>query len=120
VPFDSGFDQAEQRQARLREAFRRYDEANQQALEAEQAREELQEALYAAAAEWLEEKWGTHRPCPYCGNKEWTVSTPFNILLESRNTLPPHFSAICTNCAHTTLINAVAAGLFPEPELEHE
>jgi hypothetical protein len=80
-----------------------------------QAIDHLHALFIEAAVGWVEQKWGPNRECPYCGSAEWTVSRPFNLLLESRETLSPHFSVVCTNCGNTVLINALLAGLFPDP-----
>lgn len=77
---------------------------------------EMYAAYIDAAVTWLERKWGAERPCPYCHSVEWSVSRPFNLLLESREALAPHFSVVCTNCGNTVLVNAVLAGLFEGPE----
>ena len=113
-----------ERASALRMALQNFQEAqesvDQETSNLELAELQLREAFIDGAISWLAAKWGNDRPCPYCGNPEWTVSLPFNLLLESRNTLPPHFSAVCTNCGNTVLINAIMAGLFPESDQETE
>jgi len=116
--------EAMERRARLEEALSRVRtlegklaEAEAQSVEWNSAVEDLHATFIQAAIDWLAEKWGPSRQCPYCGNDEWTVSVPVNLLLESRETLPPHFTSTCTNCGNTVFINAIQAGLFPDPEL---
>jgi hypothetical protein len=118
-----GQQRAMDREARLRAARLRVEEMDQRdaaaSLEDEsperaKAVDDFQDVLVEAAIEWLEIKWGDERSCPYCGIQDWGVSVPFNLLLESRRTLAPHFSVSCGNCGNTVLINALLAGLFPE------
>lgn len=108
--------------ARLQTAFLNFqdaqEDASQRVEDLQSAEDELREALIDSAIAWLEQKWGADNPCPYCDNEEWTVSLPFKLLLESRVSLQPHFSAVCTNCGNTVLINAVMAGLLPEDNEE--
>lgn len=105
----------------LVEAWARYQNAEMQGLEAAEkeeefanAAEQLEEALVAAAIDWLEDRWGDQQPCPYCGNKEWTVGRPFTAALISGAAFTPHFPVTCNQCGNTALINAVLSGLIPE------
>jgi hypothetical protein len=101
---------------RLRDAeSRTVHDADEKEAELQEAIEEVYAALTEASVQWLEEKWGPERTCPYCGALDWVVSRPFNLLLESREALAPHFSVACTNCGNTVLVNAVVAGLVPTP-----
>lgn len=96
----------------------RIHDTDERVAEASEAIENLYSAYIDLAVHWLEEKWGPDRNCPYCDTAAWSVSRPFNLLLESRETLAPHFSVLCTNCGHTVLVNAVLAGLFGDPAEE--
>lgn len=105
----------------LQDAWRRYRNAEAHGLQAAEreedladAAEQLEEALVAAAISWLEERWGGQRPCPYCGNTEWTVGRPFTAALIGGDALTPHFPVTCHRCGNTALINAAWAGLIPE------
>jgi hypothetical protein len=70
------------------------------------------------AIAWVREKWG-ERPCPYCQHLEWQVGTPLEIPLASGEvmspTMSPTFPVMCGNCGNTVLVNAILAGLVPEP-----
>lgn len=83
----------------------------------EQQRRELLEnpALLDQAVQWLQEKWG-NRPCPYCGHIEWEVGTPLEIGLSGGEAMSPTFPVMCGNCGQTAFVNAILAGLLPEPE----
>lgn len=76
---------------------------------------EVEKALVNAAIEWLTEVWGAQRPCPYCGHTDWSVGTPYEIQLASGQTLAPHFTVMCETCGNTVFINAILAGIVPEP-----
>lgn len=78
---------------------------------------EVEEDLVASAIEWLQEKWGDN-PCPYCGVLGWEVSSPVAIQLASGETVTPSFPVMCSNCGQTVFVNAVRAGLLPEPSDE--
>lgn len=104
----------------LAEAWQRWRNAQDKSRDAEAAQEEvgaaamdLEEALVAAAIAWLSEQWGTHKPCPYCGNAEWTVGLPIKWAGPA-----PVFTVTCNQCANTVLINAVAAGVLEEDDVE--
>lgn len=81
--------------------------------EAGQAAMELEEALVAAAIAWLSEQWGNHKPCPYCGNAEWTVGVPTKWAGPE-----PIFPVTCDRCGNTVLINAVQAGVVATGDIE--
>lgn len=109
----------------LLKAWQRYRNAEAHGLQAAAkddefaaAAEQLEEALVAAAINWLEERWGDQQPCPYCGNKEWTVGRPFTAALISGAAFTPHFPVTCNECGNTALINAVWAGLVTEDQAE--
>jgi hypothetical protein len=76
---------------------------------------EHQDELEREAIKWLIERWGTERPCPYCSNPQWRIGTPVEFLLVSGEATAPHFPVLCTNCGNTVLINAVHAGIVPDP-----
>ena len=97
--------------------FAATEEASLHAERVERAAAEVEQAFIAAAIDWLQRKWGSERECPYCGNLGWSISTPFNVLLESRETLSPHFAAMCTNCGNTVFINAILAGLVNDEDV---
>lgn len=71
-----------------------------------------------AAINWVAEKWPVPRECPYCSNTEWEVGTPLEIQTAQDESLTPHFPVMCSNCGNTVFINAVRAGLVPEPDEE--
>jgi predicted RNA-binding Zn-ribbon protein involved in translation (DUF1610 family) len=74
------------------------------------------ERTVSAGIQWLQEKWVTLR-CPYCDSTAWEVGSPF-VLRTTTAVLTPHFPVMCSNCGNTVLINAVRAGLMPEPSDE--
>jgi hypothetical protein len=67
--------------------------------------------------DWVREKWGDDRACPYCRNTSWSVPDeiaeirPFGPRLDS--VAYPVFQVICQNCGNTVLINAVIADIPP-------
>lgn len=64
------------------------------------------------AAQWVREKWGEDKPCPYCGDNHWGVDgTLLNLRPIQGGFGYLAFQVICSNCGHTVLVNAVAAGL---------
>jgi hypothetical protein len=85
------------------------------------SQEKSAEQFIAEAIAWLEEKWGG-RACPYCGASDWAIGEPVQLLAAfvryQKGTLSPAFTVMCTNCGHTSLINALVAGLVAEPEDE--
>ena len=65
----------------------------------------------------LNVKW-QNRPCPMCGNKNFTISDKVyelrefqggNIVLGS-GSINPIIPVICTNCGNSIMINALVAG----------
>jgi hypothetical protein len=71
---------------------------------------------YEDVVAWLEEKWGSDRDCPYCGNDVWYVNPQsLNLRLHEENTgggfLPgkavPLISVACSNCAQTVFLNEI-------------
>lgn len=75
-------------------------------------REQLDAVATGKAVDWLKEKWGDDRECPYCGNPYWAVGPPVTFRSQMGRTPEPVFSAECTNCGHTVWINAVRAGII--------
>jgi hypothetical protein len=71
------------------------------------------ERLLDGAIAWVRQKWGEERPCPYCGDSEWEVGTPFELARGSSDAVALAFPVVCSNCGNTTLINAGRAGLAP-------
>lgn len=60
---------------------------------------------------WLAVVWGPNKPCPYCGNVEWTVNPQVQLATrpirryQTTGYLAPVLPVICTNCGNTVLIN---------------
>jgi hypothetical protein len=81
--------------------------------------EKAEAELLQAGIRWIENKWGD-QPCPYCQHVEWQVGTPLEINLSGEEFMSPAFPVMCGNCGHTTLVNAIRAGLLPEPGEEEE
>jgi hypothetical protein len=79
----------------------------------------LIQAELDAAAAWLEEKWGALQ-CPYCHFIAWQVGTPVEIPLTTGDVFSPMFPVMCGNCGHTTFVNAIVAGLVPDPNQEQQ
>jgi predicted RNA-binding Zn-ribbon protein involved in translation (DUF1610 family) len=71
------------------------------------------ERTISAGIQWLQDKWVTLE-CPYCSSTAWEVGSPF-VLRTTTAVLTPHFPVMCSNCGNTVLVNAVRAGLMPEP-----
>jgi hypothetical protein len=67
-----------------------------------------------AAIEWLGRTWGDARRCPYCDTAGWEVGPVFGIGHPPREFLA--FPVTCANCGSTTLIDAVHAGVVPQPD----
>src|SRR4051794_9450387 len=95
------------RQAQQREQWREF-------LETPEGRADFVQGAIA----WIVEKWPVPRECPHCHTTEWEVGTPFELRTGGDASLTPHFPVMCSNCGNTVLINAVRAGLVPEPEEE--
>ncbi len=86
----------------------------------EQQQQKQQDAdRLQAAIHWIEDKWGS-QPCPYCRQIEWQVGTPAEIALAGGEVMSPSFPVMCGNCGHTTFVNAIRAGLVPEPDEDKE
>ena len=84
-------------------------------IEAVAAREEERQQLVKAAIDWLADKW-KDVDCPYCGAGDWKVGTPLEISVGgSESSMSPAFPVMCGNCGQTTMVNAIVAGLVPEP-----
>jgi hypothetical protein len=66
---------------------------------------------------WVQEKWGSSRQCPYCGNPGWAIGIPVELLTEPLMPdkpvakLVPVFPVVCTNCGNTVLVSAPYAGV---------
>ncbi len=76
----------------------------------ENVRQQLAEEMLRGA-NWLEEKWGANRPCPYCGNPSWEVGIPVEIIVGARagssaRPMAPLYPITCTNCGNTVLVRA--------------
>lgn len=97
----------------VKAALERIAEAQQARMEREEA-DQLQQAI-----RWIEEKWG-QQPCPYCQHIEWQVGTPLELQASEDEVMSPAFPVMCGNCGHTTLVNAIRAGLLPEPDEEDQ
>jgi hypothetical protein len=69
--------------------------------------------------EQLKIKWN-ERPCPMCGEKNWSVQDTIFELREFQHgsmvigngPLVPVAPVTCNNCGNTFLINAIVAGLL--------
>jgi RNase P subunit RPR2 len=105
----------------LREGLARYlaNRAAEREREQEEAdaRERIDQELIDQAIIWLQNKWGEIE-CPYCKHIEWQVSPPMALSVSGDQAMSPAFPVMCGNCGHTTFINAIRAGLFPESEEE--
>jgi hypothetical protein len=106
---------------RLAEAARRYIaeriSERQSKEEQEQERQRIESELIDRAISFLQNKWG-ERPCPYCEHVEWQVAGPIELSVSGDEAMSPAFPVMCGNCGHTTFVNAIRAGLLPEPEEE--
>jgi hypothetical protein len=71
--------------------------------------------LISEEARWLSKNWGS-RPCPYCENTSWQLGTPVELLDLSGVPMHPSFPVMCSQCGNTVFINAIKAGLWPEPD----
>ena len=76
--------------------------------------EAADEARVSKAISWLSAKW-KDTECPYCSASDWQVGTPLEISLGPDESMSPAFPVMCGNCGHTSLINAVLAGLVDPP-----
>lgn len=72
------------------------------------------------AVAWLVEKWGEGKACPYCGVAHWNVGPPVDIPGWQGAVSQWFMPVSCANCAQTTFINVVDAGLDPFGEDEEE
>lgn len=59
--------------------------------------------------QWLADKWGEEKPCPYCGNTSWFV--------DGRMAAIRAYPVICSNCAHVVLL---ASQMVDGKELDDE
>lgn len=72
------------------------------------ADQEAQESLSPTTRQvikWLTEKWGSDRPCPYCGDIHWLVDDGGLLLRYQTGVAYPVVAVSCANCAQTTFIN---------------
>jgi hypothetical protein len=67
---------------------------------------------------WLEEKW-TNQTCTSCGTDQWNVTDQLALMPIHRPDKSfigapavPSVVAVCLNCGHTILFNAVKIGLL--------
>lgn len=58
----------------------------------------------------LRKKWGSDKQCPYCQATDWQVGKLVWFDLEDGSKYPA-VPVLCGNCANTTFINPLAAGL---------
>jgi hypothetical protein len=77
------------------------------------AMEAARKAFVEDAIAYLQRQWG-ERACPYCGQGPWEIGTPFDFETSAGPTTT-HFPVMCSNCGQTAFVNAVRAGLVPEP-----
>ncbi len=69
------------------------------------------------ALQWVKEKWGADRPCPYCEDNHWVVDPSLVQVPSTQRTFSYlSFQVICTNCGNTVLLNAKMAELLPDDE----
>ena len=71
----------------------------------EKVRQQLAEQMLRGA-NWLEEKWGANRHCPYCNNPGWEVGIPVQYRRSrvgqvSAAPMVPLYPVTCTNCGNT-------------------
>jgi hypothetical protein len=79
----------------------------------------VRELLTQKAIEWLDEKWGEEKECPYCGEPEWVVGTAFgNLLDRDEAELSLTFPAVCDNCGNTVQIDVLRSGVVPRPLMD--
>jgi hypothetical protein len=80
-------------------------------------------ATWARIVEYLKEKWeGTPR-CPFCHHDSWLVSDKVFELREYHGgtlvvggvSLVPVIPVTCSHCAYVVFVNALVAGLVPDP-----
>jgi hypothetical protein len=72
--------------------------------------------LAEAVIDFLIGKWGEHKECPFCGASDWQVGRLLQWpLWGSGDETFPAVPVICGNCANTTFINPLAAGLETPP-----
>ena len=66
--------------------------------------------------QWIKERWpGGH--CPVCNHTDFSIEPYIGELptsLRGPSYIFPFVLALCNNCAHTVLLNAVSIGLYPE------
>ena len=72
----------------------------------------------------LNTKWAS-RPCPMCGNPNWTAQNTAFQLMEFHagnvvigGPVIPVVPVTCTNCGNTVLINGLVAGVLTTPATE--
>src|SRR4051812_21662798 len=57
------------------------------------------------ATQWLLDKWGDERPCPYCGNEHYFVAPPNSFAADPAGATSPYVPVICSNCGVTVFID---------------
>lgn len=70
--------------------------------------------LLQAALDWVSERWGDARACPYCGHARWAVGAPVELQRVSGGAGARVVPVTCAHCGHTALIDATVMGLVPE------
>lgn len=74
---------------------------------------------------WFREKW-QHGPCPVCTTDRWAPLPRLGMvpnlspLGPGGGNVVPVLLVHCTNCGYMLHINALAAGVLKEPDLEAE
>ena len=59
------------------------------------------------AANWIREKWGDQKPCPYCGGNSWVVTDAIRLAPEiGKEGDHMVFPVTCASCGNTVLVNA--------------
>ncbi len=99
------------------------DKARREAMRARLVRRRAELAAHqqiSKAIEWLEVRWGPSRLCPYCEHDQWEIGTPVEVPLLAGGAMSPAIPVMCSHCGNTVFINAIRAGLFPEPEEEEK
>lgn len=85
---------------------------------ADQAQDELAQAIHEAQVAWLRLKWGEKGKapaCPYCAAREWSIGPPLYLAVrDGFYWSEPMFLVGCGNCGHTTLVNADVPGIPSE------
>ena len=75
----------------------------------------------------LNNKWGS-KPCPMCGNAQWSISDKIFELREFYGgdillggSIFPVFTVMCTNCGNTVFVNGIVSKVVePQNAKENE